>query len=286
MRIAHQIVTSVGTANQCYTVVDKQLNAYGKWAGCPGGSGPGYSSTMRYMPNENSSGLGPNIGGSICNCTYLDSAIYPPVNTASPVITGNTEAGSTLTTTNGTWTGTPPLTFGYQWYRGTTSISGQTTNSYVTQPADIGQSITCQVTGSNAGGSIVVTSNIITPTHTPTVLIDTNNFNEFITSVTYYLAQGNTPYVMPAGSFMTSFTVYIEGTNIVIDFQNASSTNLFTWYDNQSRIATVPTTVNLATAVNISGCSQFTCTNLLKALASYPGTGIANLGIIIYGFII
>jgi len=63
MRIAHQIVASVGTGNQCYTVADKQLNAYGKWAGCPGGSGPGYSSTMRYMPNENSSGLGPNIGG-------------------------------------------------------------------------------------------------------------------------------------------------------------------------------------------------------------------------------
>jgi hypothetical protein len=63
MRIAHQIVTSVGTGNQCYTVADKQLNAYGKWAGCPGGSGPGYSSTMRYMPNENASGLGPNIGG-------------------------------------------------------------------------------------------------------------------------------------------------------------------------------------------------------------------------------
>jgi hypothetical protein len=62
MRIAHQIVASVGTANQCYTVVDKQLNAYGKWAGCPGGSGPGYSSTMRYMPNQNGSGLGPNIG--------------------------------------------------------------------------------------------------------------------------------------------------------------------------------------------------------------------------------
>jgi hypothetical protein len=63
IRIAHQIVTSVGTPNQCYTVADKQLNAYGKWAGCPGGSGPGSSLTMYYKPGTNTSGLGPSIGG-------------------------------------------------------------------------------------------------------------------------------------------------------------------------------------------------------------------------------
>jgi len=63
IRIAHQIVTSVGTANQCYTRVNVPLNAYGKWAGAPGGSGPGVSSTMRYIPYANSSGLGPRIGG-------------------------------------------------------------------------------------------------------------------------------------------------------------------------------------------------------------------------------
>jgi hypothetical protein len=59
--ISQQILSSIGTANQCYTVANKTLNAYGKWAGCPGGSGPGYSSTMNYRPNENGSGLGPNI---------------------------------------------------------------------------------------------------------------------------------------------------------------------------------------------------------------------------------
>jgi hypothetical protein len=382
MRISHQIVASVGTGNQCYTVADKQLNAYGKWAGCPGGSGPGYSSTMRYMPYENSSGLGPNIGGSICNCTYLGSAIYPPVNTVSPVITGNTEAGSTLTCSSGTWTGTPTPTLSYQWYSGVTQISGQTTNSYVTQPADIGQSITCQVTGSNAGGSIVVTSNIITPTPTivapvnlvapvitgntevgstltcssgtwtgtptptlsyqwyrggvtqisgqtnttyvtqpadigqaitcqvtgtnvggstvvisnniitptpptPSLLLDTNNFYELIgPDGTYYLAQGQTLYVMPAGSYMTSFTVEIQGTNIVIDFQNESNTSLFTWSDNQSRIATVPTTVTLATAVNISGCSRCMFTNLFALMASFTPLGVKLLGIRIYGYTI
>lgn len=118
------------------------------------------------------------------------------------------------------------------------------------------------------------------------MLINTNNFDQYINTVTYYLAQGDTPYVMPAGSFMTSFTVNIGGTNIVIDFQNASNTTLFLWPDNQTRSSLVATTVTLATAVNISGCSQFTFTNQIGAMASYPGTGIANLGIIIYGYII
>ena len=62
IRISHQIVASVGTPNQCYTTANVPLNVYGKWAGCPGGSGPGASSTMNYVPYTNSSGLGPKVG--------------------------------------------------------------------------------------------------------------------------------------------------------------------------------------------------------------------------------
>lgn len=64
IKMSIKINSSLGSNNhnQCYTVANQNLNAYGKWAGCPGGSGPGYSSTMRYVPNENGSGLGPNIG--------------------------------------------------------------------------------------------------------------------------------------------------------------------------------------------------------------------------------
>jgi hypothetical protein len=284
-----QIKASVGSNNhnQCFTVANQTLNAYGKWAGCPGGSGPGYSSTMRYVPYENGSGLGPKIGGATCNCNY--SIIpSPPVNTIAPVISGNTVASSTLTSTSGTWTGVPTPTLTYQWYRGITLIAGQVSITYVTQFVDIGQAITCKVTGTNAGGSAVATSNIITPTTPPTVLLlDTNNFYELIgPNGTYYLAQGNTLYVMPTGSYMTSFTVEIEGTNIVIDFQNESNTSLFTWSDNQSRVASIATTVTLATAVNISGCSRCMFTNLFMLKASYTPLGVKLLGIRIYGYTI
>ena len=46
---------------------NRQLNAFGKWAGCPGGSGPGYSSTNRYMPYQNCS-VGPAVGGPQATC--------------------------------------------------------------------------------------------------------------------------------------------------------------------------------------------------------------------------
>ena len=40
-----------------------------------------------------------------------------PLNTQPPVVSGAPEVGKTLTTTNGTWSGTTPLTFGYEWHR-------------------------------------------------------------------------------------------------------------------------------------------------------------------------
>lgn len=88
----------------------------------------------------------------------------PPLNKVVPEISGNSNAGSTLTVSNGTWSGIPTPTLSYQWYSGTTSISGQTSNTYVTQADDIGNNITCKVTGTNTVGSITVTSsNGITP---------------------------------------------------------------------------------------------------------------------------
>lgn len=85
----------------------------------------------------------------------------------APVVSGNTLVGYTLSTTNGTWTDSLPLTFNYQWYRGATLISGATNNTYITQsPADVGFAITCRVTATNSLGywSLVTSSNSVIPT--------------------------------------------------------------------------------------------------------------------------
>jgi hypothetical protein len=63
MIISNDIRTAKGTNNNCVTYANQTLNSYGKWAGCPGGSGAGYSSRMSYIPNQNSSGYGPRVGG-------------------------------------------------------------------------------------------------------------------------------------------------------------------------------------------------------------------------------
>ena len=95
----------------------------------------------------------------------------PPVNMIAPVISGNTDVGSTLTCSNGTWNGFPPPTFTYQWYRGTSPISGATTNTYVIQAPTGLPTITCQVTATNASGSATATSNAITPTAPPANIV-------------------------------------------------------------------------------------------------------------------
>ena len=86
-----------------------------------------------------------------------------PANTALPSISGAPQSGSTLTTTNGTWTGTP-TSFTYAWSRcdigGNTCapIAGATAQAYAVQPADVGVTLRATVTATNADGSASATS--------------------------------------------------------------------------------------------------------------------------------
>jgi len=93
-----------------------------------------------------------------------------PVNTVAPVISGGTYIGDILTTTDGTWTGSP--TFTYQWFNenDTEDIVGATDNTYTLGTGLAGIEISCKVTGTNVAGSATGTSNIIgtQPLYAPT----------------------------------------------------------------------------------------------------------------------
>lgn len=72
--------------------------------------------------------------------------------------------GQTLTAAAGTWTGTTPITFGYQWQRcdpagaNCAPIAGAAAVSYTLSGVDVGSTIRVVVTGTNSAGSSSATS--------------------------------------------------------------------------------------------------------------------------------
>jgi len=87
----------------------------------------------------------------------------PPNNIIPPVIAGGNIVGILLKVTdNGTWTGSLPITFSYQWQSNGIDIAGETNDEYTIVLADSGQQITCVVTATNISGSTSAISNDIT----------------------------------------------------------------------------------------------------------------------------
>jgi hypothetical protein len=64
----------------------------------------------------------------------------------TPTISGTKTVGSTLTATPGVW-GPAPVTLTYQWFRGSTAITGATAQTYKLVAADKGSAIKVRVTG-------------------------------------------------------------------------------------------------------------------------------------------
>lgn len=94
---------------------------------------------------------------------YENAKFSAPVNTIAPVIAGGNTVGILLKVTdNGTWTGTLPIIYSYQWQRNGIDIVGETASEYTTVLADLGQTIICLVTATNIAGSASATSNDIT----------------------------------------------------------------------------------------------------------------------------
>ncbi|MGH9269020.1 MAG: hypothetical protein ACRD0D_12700, partial [Acidimicrobiales bacterium] len=93
------------------------------------------------------------------------AAAVAPANTSAPTISGAARVGSVLSASAGTWTGTPPLGFTYQWRRCTsttlascTGIAGATSSSYTAAAGDWGYRLRVVVTAANAGGTAAATS--------------------------------------------------------------------------------------------------------------------------------
>jgi hypothetical protein len=80
-----------------------------------------------------------------------------PSNVTRPTISGPHTYGKEETANHGTWNGSEPITYTYQWERcegsTCTPISGATASTYVVAQADIGKTLRVKVTATNAYGA-------------------------------------------------------------------------------------------------------------------------------------
>jgi len=87
-----------------------------------------------------------------------------PSNQSPPAIGGQTSEGGTVSASSGSWAGTTPMTFAYQWRRcdasgaGCSDISGAGAQNYAVQHADVDHTLRAQVTATNNAGSGQATS--------------------------------------------------------------------------------------------------------------------------------
>jgi len=162
--------------------------------------------------------IGTSAASSASNSITTYSA---PVNTVAPVVSGTATFGQTLTTTDGTWTGTPSPSFTYQWQRVTTNIGGATSSTYVLVQADVGNTIRCVVTATNVVSAVSANSN-----STATVAATVPDAPTIGTATATGSASATVVYTAPAsngGSVITSYTATSSPSGITGTLSQAGS---------------------------------------------------------------
>ncbi len=148
-----------------------------QWTLCNSAGGscssvPGASEAKYTLGHEDVGGTlrvaatGSNSAGS-GTATSAQSALVAPLapsNTVLPVISGAAQQGQLLSASEGSWNGTPPLSYAYQWESCNSTggsckkITGATASTYRALGSQIGDTLRAVVTAENAGGSKSATS--------------------------------------------------------------------------------------------------------------------------------
>ncbi|MDP9293160.1 MAG: DUF3344 domain-containing protein [Actinomycetota bacterium] len=115
-------------------------------------TGADVGSTIRVVVIADNDAGGSSPATSSQTATVLQD---PPANTGTPTIAGVPADGEVLTADQGTWTGTDPINFEYQWQRcdsdgsNCVDIGGATAQAYQLVPGDVGHVVLVVVTGDN-----------------------------------------------------------------------------------------------------------------------------------------
>jgi hypothetical protein len=147
-----------------------------------------------------------------------------PNNQTPPSISGKLQVGELLKTDNGTWTGTAPMTFAYQWRvcnengGACHDITGASANEYTVKTGDQGNTFRVQVTAKNSDGSDTATSvpsAVITATTAPAPAPSANGCTKLAAGATSVgIADVTTPARLQIDQLQSNPNVITRGTGL------------------------------------------------------------------------
>ena len=228
-----------------------------------------------------------NAAGST-PATSAQSAVVaglPPANTALPAISGSAQQGQTLTSSTGTWSGSP-TSFAYRWRdcdvtgNACNDIAGATAQNYVAQASDLGSTLRVVVTATNAFGSTPATS------AQTTVVGGLPPSNTVLPAITGAATQGQT-LAASTGTWAGSPTSFAyrwrdcdtAGANCVDIAGAASSTYVLQLSDVAHTLRVVVTATNAAGSTPATSAQTAVVAGLPPANTALPAiTGTATQG--------
>jgi PASTA domain/F5/8 type C domain len=150
----------------------REIEALSSCADIAGATGTSYTltpvdigSTIRAVVTATNS-TGPTAASSSATATIGPLA---PISLGTPAVSGTAKHRNQLSATPGSWRGSAPISYGYQWQRcdraatRCINIVGATNPTYVVRLADTGSTLRVAVTASNTAGSATAVSALTTP---------------------------------------------------------------------------------------------------------------------------
>jgi hypothetical protein len=161
-----------------------------------------------------------------------------PTNSALPSVGGNPQVGQALTATSGSWEGTTPIAYTYQWQdcnasgEACSNVSGATSAGYTVVEGDVGHTLRAVVTATNSAGSVpasspataVVSAVVATKcTTTDTASMSASSIASSVVSAadgsTVCFAVGSYPFIHIVGAAHKAFVTVrpVPGASVVVD---------------------------------------------------------------------
>jgi hypothetical protein len=236
------------------TVVELGVLPTGTYGTHPNGAGP-YLTTPA-TPGPDTTVLQTLDGSTWRNLSTKaansNACATAPVNTVAPQISGTAVDGATLSVSDGTWTGTQPMTFTYSWQRCSSNGSGcsaaGTGTTFTLTAGDVGSWITATVTATNFAGTTTAAAGTVGPVAAaaPASIAAPQVTGDPQVGATLAASTGTWAGTAPLAFSYTWLRCTSAGCTPIADATNA--TYVATWSDHTATLAVTVTATNSAGA--------------------------------------